>query len=268
MEHPQPRSLGPYVLEREIGRGGMGLVYAATDPRLGRRVAIKTLLPELAVDPTARQRFLREARAAGAISHPHVTQIYDIGEHEGRVYFAMEYLDGRSLHELLREDGPLAPERAVELLRQAAWGLKAAAERGIIHRDVKPSNLFLTRQGALKITDFGLAKETLASTGLTQQGELIGTPDYISPERANGAAQDVRSDIYSLGVTFYELLAGRLPFSAASPLTVVLHHLRSPVPPLREARPAVPPPLAALIQRMLAKAPAARPQSYDELLAQ
>jgi serine/threonine protein kinase len=261
-----PHKLGPYEIRREIGSGGMGVVYEGWDARLARRVAVKTLWPALAQRAEARERFLREARAAAAVSHPNVTQIYDIGEEDGVVYFAMEFLDAPSLQQSLAEERTLAPRRIVAIARQAALGLKAAAERGIVHRDVKPSNLVLVRDGTVKVTDFGLAKQSLVDGDLTLEGQTIGTPKYLSPEQASGGAVDVRSDIYSLGVTMYEMLAGRPPFDGATPMEIMLKHVREPIPPLQQVLPSAPRALAALIQSMLSKQPAARPQSYDELI--
>ena len=261
-----PGRLGPYEIRGTIGAGGMGVVYLAWDARLHRNVAVKTLHPAFAVDAVARERFLREARAAGAVSHPNVTQIHDIGEDDGRPYFAMEYLEGQSVQEMLDERGTIAPEVALSIARQAAVGLRAAAERGIVHRDVKPSNLFWTKDGTLKVTDFGLAKQLLADSKLTSDGQFFGTPNYISPEQAGGGRADARSDIYSLGATLYEMVAGRPPFVGDSPLTVVMQHLRDPVPPVRQSNPAVPIAIATLIHRMLSKSPSARPQDYDDLM--
>jgi len=261
-----PTRLGPYEIRGTIGAGGMGVVYLAWDARLHRSVAVKTLHPAFAVDAVARERFLREARAAAAVSHPNVTQIHDIGEDEGRPYFAMEYLEGQSVQELLDERGSIAPDLAVSIARQAAAGLKAAAERGIVHRDVKPSNLFLAKDGTLKVTDFGLAKQLLADSKLTSDGQFFGTPNYISPEQAGGGRADARSDIYSLGATLYEMVSGRPPFLGDSPVSVVMQHLRDPVPPVRQSNPAVPVPVATLIHKMLSKSPSARPQDYDDLI--
>jgi len=263
-----PQRLGPYEIRGKIGSGGMGVVYLGWDARLNRQVAIKTLWPALVENTEARERFLREARSAAAISHLNVTQIYDIGEEDGRVYFAMEYMDGKSLQQLLIDRGALPADEVVSLARQAAAGLRAAAVRGIIHRDVKPSNLVLGADGTLKVTDFGLAKQQVADTNLTLEGQFVGTPDYISPEQAQGGALDLRSDIYALGATMFEMLGGRPPFVGTTPVSVVVQHLKEPVPSLRHINPDVPIPLAALIQRMLSKRPGGRPQDYDDLIAQ
>ena len=245
----------------------MGVVYLAWDPRLKRRVALKTLRPELVRDDQARKRFLREARAVAAVSHPNVTQIYDIGEDAGSIYFAMEYLDGKSLQEELKEGGPLEIRRVLSLARQTVKGLQAAAEQGIIHRDVKPSNLVLNGDGTLKVTDFGLAKHSVADSDLTSSTVFIGTADYLSPERASGEAVDMRSDIYSLGATLYELLTGRKPFEGATPLIVITKHLREVVRPPRELRPDLPYPVQFLLLHMMAKRRENRPQNYEVLLS-
>jgi serine/threonine-protein kinase len=261
-----PSSLGPYEIRGIIGAGGMGIVYQGWDVRLNRAVAVKTLKPDLAKEPGFCERFLREARAVASLSHPNVTQIYDIGEVDGRPFFAMEYLEGRPLDALLKEEGRLAPARAAELIRQAALGLKAAAARGVIHRDIKPSNLVLTREGVIKVTDFGLAKMVVADSGLTLTGEVLGSPNYLAPEQASGAPADLRSDIYSLGATLYELLTGRPPFEGPTPVSIILKHVREPLRSPRQFSPDLPVPLVTLTQRMLAKRPEDRPKDYDTLL--
>ncbi|HEU5182727.1 MAG TPA: serine/threonine-protein kinase [Candidatus Polarisedimenticolia bacterium] len=261
-----PATLGPYEIRGLIGAGGMGIVYQGWDVRLNRAVAVKTLKPELAKEPGFCERFLREARAVAALSHPNVTQIYDIGEAEGRPFFAMEYLEGRPLDALLKEEGKLAPARASDLIRQAAVGLKAAAARGIIHRDIKPSNLVVTREGVVKVTDFGLAKMVVADSGLTLTGEVLGSPNYLAPEQASGAPADLRSDIYSLGATLYELVTGRPPFDGPTPVSIILKHVREPLRSPRQFSPDLPVPLVTLTQRMLAKRPEDRPKDYDTLI--
>ncbi len=260
-----PIRMGPYEIRGVIGAGGMGIVYRGWDARLNRHVAVKTLKPDLARDPEYCERFLREARSAAALSHLNVTQIYFIGEESGHPFFAMEYLEGKSLEGLVREEGKLPPEQALELVRQAAAGLKAAAARGIIHRDVKPSNLVLTADGTLKVTDFGLAKLIVSDAGLTMAGEVLGSPNYMAPEQASGSSADVRSDIYSLGATFYELVTGRPPFEGPTPVSIILKHVREPVRSPRQLTPDLPYPFVTLIQRMLAKRPEDRPRDYDAL---
>ncbi|HEV8375081.1 MAG TPA: serine/threonine-protein kinase [Candidatus Polarisedimenticolia bacterium] len=261
-----PATLGPYEIRGVIGAGGMGIVYQGWDARLNRSVAVKTLKGELAKEPAFCERFLREARAVASLSHPNVTQIYYIGEDQGRPFFAMEFLEGKSLDALLREEARIPPARAADLIRQAAAGLKAAAARGVIHRDIKPSNLVLTREGAVKVTDFGLAKMVVADSGLTLTGEVLGSPNYLAPEQASGAPADLRSDIYSLGATLYELLTGRPPYDGPTPVSIILKHIREPLRSPRQFRSDLPLPLVTLTQRMLAKRPEDRPRDYDALL--
>jgi serine/threonine protein kinase len=261
-----PATMGPYQIRGIIGAGGMGVVYQGWDERLNRSVAVKTLKSELTKEPAFCERFVREARAVASLSHPNVTQIYYIGEEEGRPFFAMEFLEGKPLDALLREEGKLAPSRATEVIRQAALGLKAAAARGVIHRDIKPSNLVLTKEGVLKVTDFGLAKMVVADSGLTLTGEVLGSPNYLAPEQASGAPADLRSDIYSLGATLYELLTGRPPFDGPTPVSIILKHVREPLRSPRQFSPDLPVPLVTLTQRMLSKRPEDRPKDYDTLL--
>jgi len=264
----RPERIGPYQVRRQIGAGGMGIVYEAHDPRLGRSVALKTLRPELYADRDARRRFLAEARAMAGVSHPNVVQIYDIREERGAIYFAMELLDGTPLDTLVRERGPLSLDRALDIVDQTAAGLQAAAGHGIIHRDVKPANLLLDAAGRVKVTDFGLAKKVVAGAEVTSSTVFFGTPCYLSPERASGQAVDERSDIYSLGATLYELLTGKPPFSGANPVAVISKHLTEPVPPPRHARPDLPYPVQLLVLQMLAKEPQSRPQNYAVLRSQ
>jgi len=261
-----PRRMGPYEIQGTVGAGGMGIVYRGWDARLNRHVAVKTLRPEVARDPEYSERFLREARAAAALSHPNVTQIYFIGEEDGQPFFAMEFLEGKSLEALVREEGKLAPARAIDFIRQAATGLKAAAARGIIHRDIKPSNLVLASDGTLKVTDFGLAKLVVADAGLTMAGVVLGSPNYLAPEQASGGTVDVRSDIYSLGATLYEMVTGQPPYEGPTPVSIILKHAREPLRSPRQLNPDLPFPLAMLIQRMLAKRPEDRPRDYTALL--
>jgi Tol biopolymer transport system component len=254
------------ILER-LGGGGMGVVYKARDTRLGRTVALKFVPPELTRDPEAKERFLREARAASALDHPNLCTVYEIGETgEGRLFLAMARYDGETLKKRL-ERGPLPVEEAVDVARQVAQGLAKAHRHGIVHRDVKPANLMLTSDGVVKILDFGLAK--LAGTaGITREGSALGTPAYMAPEQARGEEVDARADVWSLGAVCYEMLAGRRPFPGepeAAALYAVLHEEPKP---LSSLRPGVPPELARIVGRMLAKDPAARYASAAEVLAE
>jgi hypothetical protein len=246
----------------------MGVVYKARDTALDRWVAVKTLLPSLAGDPEARERFLREARAAAALSHPNLTQIHAIGEDAGVPYFAMEYIEGQTLAQKLAREGKLGPVEAIRLVRQVALGLQEAHRFQLVHRDIKPANLILSPDGTLKVTDFGLAKRAQGpgSLHLTTTGQTLGSPLYMSPEQGRGLEADHRSDIYSLGATFFHLLTGRPPFQAASPMDVVMKHIQEPAPSPRSFAPEVSYPLAGLVQRMLRKRPDDRFPSYPALL--
>jgi predicted Ser/Thr protein kinase len=261
-----PERFGPYKVEARIGAGGMGVVYRALDEALQRHVALKTLLPALAADPEFVARFKREAQSAAALNHPNITQIYTIGQ-EGTVpYFAMEMIHGRSLEAIIKERGAVGAAEATGHILQAAHGLRHAAQKKLIHRDIKPSNLMLAEDGTLKITDFGLAKAARAETQLTATGEVLGSPGYISPEQAQGAALDSRSDIYSLGAAFYHLVTGRLPFEAPTPVAMIVKHMSEPLRSPRAANPSVPYAVASAIQKMMAKRPGERFQDYDALI--
>jgi predicted Ser/Thr protein kinase len=261
-----PERFGPYHVEERIGAGGMGVVYLALDEALQRRVALKTLLPALAADPEFVTRFKREAQSAAALNHPNITQIYTIGQEGSVPFFAMELIRGRSLEALIKEKGAIPAYDATGYILQAAKGLRHAAEKKLIHRDIKPSNLMLGEDGCVKITDFGLAKAARSETKLTATGEILGSPGYISPEQAQGAALDARSDIYSLGATYYHLVTGRLPFEAPTPVAMIVKHLNEPLRSPRAVNPAVPYPVASAIQKMMAKRPGERFQDYDALI--
>jgi hypothetical protein len=257
---------GTYKVLELLGTGGMGRVYRALDEALQREVALKTLLPALAADAEFVSRFTREARSAAALNHPNITQIYAIGQ-EGEIpYFAMELIRGRSLETMVKSGGAMDPAIAAGHIAQAAAGLRHAAEKGLIHRDVKPSNLMVAEDGTVKITDFGLAKAARTETRLTATGEVLGSPGYISPEQAQGQSIDLRSDIYSLGATFYHLVTGRLPFEATTAVAMIMKHMNEPVRSPRTVNASIPYPIAAVIQRMMAKRPSERFQDYNALI--
>jgi serine/threonine protein kinase len=265
-EAETPERLGAYRVEAPIGAGGMGKVYRALDEALNRPVALKVLLPSLAADPGFVARFRREAQSAAALNHPNITQIYAIGEEDTVPFFAMELVGGNSLESMVKKQGRLDPWKAAGYIVQAATGLRHAAQKGLIHRDIKPSNLMLAENGVVKITDFGLAKAARSETQITITGEVLGSPGFISPEQAQGASLDARSDIYSLGATFYQLVTGHLPFEAPTAVAMIIKHMNEPLRPPRALNPAIPYPLSAVIQRMMAKRPQERFQDYDALI--
>ncbi|MDP3911555.1 MAG: serine/threonine-protein kinase [Gemmatimonadales bacterium] len=254
---------GRYAVERELGRGGMGIVYLARDLRLERVVAIKVLPPDRTRDAFSRERFMREARTAAKFSHPHVIPIHAVEEAGDFVFFVMSYVDGETLGAVLRREGRLKPHDAARILRDVAWALAYAHGQGVIHRDVKPDNILLEHgSGRALVADFGIAR-LVAVPGLSGESELVGTPEYMSPEQACAAPLDGRSDLYSLGVVGYYAVSGRLPFSAGTVAGLLAQHAAQPPPPL-EARGA-PQTLVAAIERCLAKDPERRFQTGEEL---
>ena len=258
--------IGHYSIVSELGRGGMGIVYKAHEESLNRFVAIKVLGEHLTEDPTHVERFLREAQSAASLNHPNIVQIYAISEEDGKHFFVMEYVTGRSLQQILRSSGPLQPEQAARIALQTASGLRAAHEQGIIHRDIKPANLLIDDRGLLKIADFGLALVSGAVSRLTATGMFMGTPGYLSPEQCLDKEIDHRTDIYSLGVTTFEALAGKIPFTADSPLALLRQIIEVEPPDLGELAPELDPELRALVARMMAKDRNLRVASCAELI--
>ncbi|GAA4372509.1 serine/threonine protein kinase [Nocardioides caricicola] len=250
-----------YRLDARIATGGMGEVWRATDTTLGREVAVKLLKQEYADDPTFRARFETEARHAASLHHPNIASVYDFGETEHRPYLVMELVDGQPLSSLIQGGRPMAPAAVRELLAQAADGLGAAHAAGIVHRDVKPANLLVTPDRRVKVTDFGIARAA-EGIGLTGTGEVMGTPQYLSPEQAQGQTSTPASDVYSLGVVAFECLAGERPFVAETAVATALAHLREPVPDLP---PSVPADLSAVVRRSMAKLPQERYPDGDAL---
>ncbi|MBV9942871.1 MAG: serine/threonine protein kinase [Solirubrobacterales bacterium] len=256
---------GRYRLEEVIGRGGMSTVYRATDLALDRVVAVKVALDPLAEEnPIYVARFKREAHAAAALSHPGVATVYDAGADGSTRYIVMELVDGRSLSDMLRDEGPLAPARAAGIAAQVAETLAAAHAAGIVHRDIKPGNIMVGAGDRVKLLDFGIARTADAVT-LTQTASVLGTAPYMSPEQAMGNPADARSDIYSLGCVLYEMLTGKPPFMAEVPAAVLHQHVRVAPKSPRTINPAIPPGLDALVLHMLAKAPSDRPQTAAEV---
>ena len=256
-----------YQVTHLIARGGMAMVYRAHDLLLNRHVALKILYPELSVDRNFVERFRREAQAAANLSHPNIVPIFDWGEENGTYFIVMELIDGTSLAELLAGGRTLTPIRSAQVCAQVASALSYAHRQGVVHRDIKPGNILLTNDQQVKVTDFGIAQAVSTEDNLTVAGSVMGTATYFSPEQAEGAVVDGRSDVYSLGIVLYELLAGRPPFVGDSPVAVASKHVRDVAPSPRQFNAQLPSDIEAVVMHALAKAPADRYQSADELRA-
>ena len=255
---------GRYSIERELGRGGMGIVLLARDVALDRLVAIKLLPPHLAASVESRDRFLREARTAAGLSHPNIVPIHAVEQAGDLVFFVMGFVDGETLRERVERSGPLAPRLAMKVMQEVAWALGYAHQRGVIHRDIKPDNIMIERAtDRALVTDFGIAVGGRAGAG--SDGEVVGTARYMSPEQALGEKVDARSDLYSLGATLFFALAGRPPFEAANLPAIITQQVMKPAPLVRTVRPELPARLADLIDRCLKKDPAERVQTGDEV---
>jgi eukaryotic-like serine/threonine-protein kinase len=257
---PQPGDLiaDRYDLEELVGTGGMSSVFRAHDRQLERDVAIKILHAHYASDPEYLERFRREARAVARLSHPNIVTVIDRGDDDGRQYIVFEHVEGENLKELVLRSGRLSVRRALELALAIADGLSFAHDHGLVHRDVKPQNILLSREGEVKVTDFGIARSLHMEHGMTQTGTVLGTGEYLAPEQASGKPVSPATDVYSLGIVLWELLAGDVPFTGDNFVAVALRHVNEPPPHLRERRPDVTPRLDAAIQRALAKDPARR----------
>ncbi|WP_172669679.1 protein kinase domain-containing protein [Arsenicicoccus sp. oral taxon 190] len=257
---------GRYRLDRQIGRGGMGQVWSAIDTRLQRQVAVKTVDLASSGDEIAAQRFQQEAHATAALSHPNIVTIFDNGVDGSTAYLVMELLSGPSLEELVRAEGPLPVDRALDYAQAVASALGAAHRAGVVHRDVKPSNLMLDQRGTLKMVDFGIARLDQARTSqLTATATVIGSAPYLSPEQATGSTATPQSDLYSLGCVLMTLLTGEPPFEGEHPLSVLHHHLSTPAPRPSDRRPGIPPAVDALVAQLLAKRPEDRPASASDV---
>jgi serine/threonine-protein kinase len=262
------RKLGDFQLLRRLGQGGMGQVYLAEQVSLKRKVAIKIMRPDAAFDSTAYQRFRAEAEAIARITHANIVQVYAFGEVDRRQYMALEYVEGRSLGDYLKRKGPPDLALALSIMRQVAAGLQRAAELGIIHRDIKPENILITRRGEVKVADFGLSRcfDRSPQDQLTKPGLALGTPLYMSPEQIQGKPVDPRTDVYAFGATAYHMLAGVPPFRGDGALEVAMQHLRATPRPLAELRPDLPAELSRIVHKMMARDPADRYQTCQELL--
>jgi len=242
----------------------MAVVYRAYQPSLNRQVAIKVLPPQLAFDREFVERFIREAQAAAGLRHPGIVVIYDVSQQDGLYYIAMEYLEGQTLDQLIRRNGPLPPDRAARIIQQIAGALEYAHQKGFIHRDVKPANIFVGQNDQVTLTDFGIAKAA-GETRLTRTGMLVGTPEYMSPEQAEGKPIDHRTDVYSLGVVLYELLTGRVPFRTDTPLSTLLQHAKNPPPSPRTLVPTLSREVERVVLKALSKDPNKRYQTSGAL---
>lgn len=260
-------TLGPYRIVKELGRGGMGSVYAAVDTRLNRRVAFKVMLPRYAKEPAARERFLREARAVAQITHDNVVTVYEADERSGVPYIAMQYLEGYALDQFLNRKGSPTLPQILRIAHETAAGLAAAHAIGLVHRDIKPANLWLEApEGRVKVLDFGLARPFDSQVELTRSGVVVGTPAYMSPEQARGEKVDPRTDLFSLGAVLYRLCTGRLPFEGSTTMAVLMALGTEEPRPVLSLNPTVPPALAHLIHQLLSKNPVQRPGSAQEVV--
>ena len=267
MTNPAPRRFGRYEIVGKLGEGAMGVVHRARDTALGRVVALKMLSAELGHDDELAQRFSREAEAIGRLNHPHIVTVYDLGEFEGHAFMAMELLEGQDLRALISRAGEIPLPDRVRILAQVAEGLGYAHTRGVVHRDVKPANIMVTTSGQVKLLDFGLAR-VAALDAITRRGVILGTPDYMSPEQAMGKLVDQRSDVFSAGAVFYELLTGQKPFSGRTLHSVLFQIISEHPDPILTLNPEVPARLAQVAHRMLAKDPEKRYQSMDDVAAE
>ena len=269
-----PRTLSPgdtiagYRIDAVVDRGGMGVVYRATQLALGQQYALKAIAPELAYDLEFQDRFKRETMVAASLRHPNIVGVHYAGDQDGVLFLAMDYIDGTDLREVLKHEGAMHPERAVALLEQVTSALDEAHANGLVHRDVKPANVLIQDRGGREhafLTDFGLAKQMDSQSGLTKTGMLAGTVDYMAPEQAAGARLDARTDVYALGCVLFEMLTGRVPFERPDTIATLFAHRYDPPPPLRSVRPDLDPAFEQVVARALAKDPAERYMSAGDL---
>ena len=259
-------TIGPYEVRRLLGQGGMGAVYLAADRALDRMVAIKMLPPQLSDEPEIVARFQREARAIARLRHPNLMHIYTVGEHEGRPYFAMEYVKGSTLSSLIAKLGHIPPPQAAHVAAEVLSALDKVHQAGIVHRDIKAGNIMIDEDGRAILMDFGLARQEQDSR-LTADHTILGTPNYMSPEQAKGERLDARTDIYSLGVVLYEMLTGAPPFKGKTSFEILRQHIESSVPPPSEIQPDVPEAFDVVVARAVAKSSADRYQDVRQMAA-
>src|SRR6201986_3747803 len=255
---------GRYRVVRRLGTGGMAEVFLAEDQQLGRKVALKLLHRRFAEDPGFVERFRREAQSAAGLQHQNVVSVYDRGEFEDKYYIAMEYLPGRLLKQLIRDEAPLDPIRAIDITIQILKAARFAHRRGVIHGDLKPHNVIVDDSDNAKVTDFGIARA--GASDMTETGSIMGTAQYLSPEQAQGHAVSAGSDLYSIAVVLYEMLTARVPFDAESAVTIALKHVSEAPPPMTAINPSVPPELEQVLMWGLNKNPVDRPANTDQLI--
>ena len=268
MADDQPMVNGRYRVERSVGRGGMAEVFLAHDTLLDRPVALKVLFPEYATDPAFVERFRREAQAAAGLQHPHIVAVYDWGKVNNTYFIAMEYVSGKTLAEILADRKQLTHTQAADIARDVASALAFAHDNGVVHRDIKPGNILVRSDGVVKVADFGIARAMDSSTdqALTQTGLVMGTASYLSPEQAQGAQPDPRSDLYSLGVVMYEMVGGRPPYVGENSLSIAYQHVHSVPEPLKTLNQFVPLEFEAVVAKCMAKSADKRYQSGQALI--